>query len=105
MTNTGTAATSRSSTRSKLPASLPSTSWPSVRRLMSNSSSVRRSFSDVTATVLVIAAASIASASCRGASTLRSVAPNRAVSPAVVTAWVPVTTSQHVATMPRSMPQ
>ena len=66
---------------------------------------MRRSFSEVTATVLVIAAASMASESCSGARIRSSVAPNRAVSPAVVTACVPVTTSQQVATMPSSAPQ
>ena len=92
-------------TRSWLPANLPRTSWPSLSRLMSRSSSVRRSFSEVTATVLVMAAASMASESCSGARIRSSVAPNRAVSPAVVTVCVPVTTSQQVATMPSSAPQ
>ena len=105
ITKTGTAARRSSITRRRLPASLPSTSCPSLSRLMSRSSSVRRSFSEVTATVLVIAAASMARESCSGARIRSSVAPNRAVSPAVVTACVPVTTSQQVATMPSSAPQ
>ena len=55
--------------------------------------------------LLVMAAASMASASCSGARMRSSVAPKRAVSPAVVTACVPVTTSQQVATIPSRAPQ
>ncbi|MFN9912686.1 MAG: hypothetical protein ACK53L_08880, partial [Pirellulaceae bacterium] len=43
--NTGTAATSRRPVRSRLPASLPSTSWASSSRLTRSNSSVLRSFS------------------------------------------------------------
>ena len=60
---------------------------------------MRRSFSELTATAPVSAAASMARESCRGARIRRSVAPNRAVSPGVVIDCVPVTTSQQVATM------
>ena len=100
--NIGTAAASSSSTRTRLAASLPSTSSPSEIRLTSSSSNVRRSFSLVTATAPVRAAASIARQSWSGPRILSSVAPNRAVSPAVATVLVPVTTSQQVAMMAKS---
>ena len=60
---------------------------------------MRRSFSVLTATAPVSAAASIASVNWSGARIRIRVAPKRAVSPAVATAWVPVTTSQQVATI------
>ena len=74
-------------------------------RLTRRSSSVRRSFSVLTATALVRAAASMAIASCKGARMRISVAPKRAVSPAVTIDCVAVTTSQQVAMMPKSEPQ
>ena len=101
MANIGTAARSRSSTLTRLAANFPNTSSRSVRRLTRRSSSVRRSFSVLTATAPVSAAASIASVNWSGARIRIRVAPKRAVSPAVATAWVPVTTSQQVATIAR----
>ena len=97
MANIGTAARRRRSTLTRLAASLPRTNSRSVRRLTRSSSRVRRSFSVLTATAPVIAATSIASVSWSGARIRVNVAPNRAVSPAVATDWVPVTTSQQVA--------
>ena len=103
--NTGTADTSRRNTRRRLPVSFPTTSCQSSSRLTRSSSSVRRSFSAPTATALASAATSTASASWSGARMRNNVAAKRAVSPAVATAWVPVTTSQQVTTIPRSAPQ
>ena len=101
----GMADTNSKTTRTRLAASLPSTNSRSVSWLTSSSSSVRRSFSELTAIAPVRAAASIASVSCSGARIRMSVAPNRAVSPAVVTDCVPVTTNQQVAMMARRVPQ
>ena len=66
---------------------------------------MRRSFSTPTASTAVRAAASIANESWSGARIRIRVAPNRAVSPTVVTDCDPVTTSQQVATMPSRAPQ
>ena len=101
---TGTAASSSSPVRSRLPDSFPSTSCASPRRLTSRSSMVLRSFSTPTATTLARAADSIASASWSGPRIRISVPPKRAASPTVAMACVPVTRSQQVAMIPRSVP-
>ena len=101
-TNIGAAATRSRPTRSRLPPSLPRTSWASPSRLTSRSSSVRRSFSTPTASTATSEAASIAITSWSGARIRSSVAPKRATSPTVTTACEPVTTSQQVATTPKT---